>query len=1762
MGNVACAMSVDGPNFVRTRPCMARPSTHRWISLLIPVLLLVPARSVEAQPICSIALGPDTTICEGTTVTLTAPPGYPQYNWSTGATTESITVGSAGVYACSVTYPTGDLAVNPGFDNGNTGFTSMFDHALPLTTDGNYWIGTNANLLHPQWVGTGNGPFLMVNAGWMHSGFRFWCQTHEVCPGQTYTISFRAMSLASQGPPLLSVSVNGAEVGLVQTSAVQGQWNNYSVTWTAPAGVTSGDFCIEISSGHGVGNDLGFDDVSISANVVLTDEVVVNVTPLPVVDLGPDATLCTSQSLMLDAGVPGGTYLWQDGSTDPSFNVTGPGTYSVTVTSNGCSNTDEITVDYNPTPEVDLGPDLSLCAGETILLDATMPGATYTWQDGSTGPTYLVNGPGFYSVSVLLDGCPASDNVQVDEIPLPVVDLGPDVVLCAGEQVTFDAAVPGATYLWQDGSTDPTFTTSTAGTFSVTVTLNGCSASDAVDVAVNPLPVVDLGPDRTLCEGESIVLDATVPGATYTWHDGSTAPTFTVTQAGNYSVTVLLNGCPASDAVAVNYNPLPVVDLGPDVSLCAGEQVTFDATVPGATYTWQDGSTTPTLTTSTAGNYSVEVTLNGCSATDAANVIVNPIPAFDLGPDQTFCPGDDVVLNATVPGATHLWNTGATSPTITVSDPGTYSVEVTLNGCSATDAITLDLFDLQTVDLGPDVTICQGSSTTLGVVIPGATYLWNNGATTPTLNVSTAGLRWVDVTLNGCTVRDSIQVIVSPLPIVDLGSDHAICSGHTTVLSTALTGVYFQWSTGETTPTILVPAGTYSVAVTNGAGCSASDEITITNHPIVEFDLGNDTTLCEGSNLVLQAPPNGQYNQWSDGSIGDTFTVTVPGTYGVVHVDSNGCDTMDEITVSFLPAPVVDLGADVSICPGQSHTINGPAIPGATYLWSTGETTPSITVSTTGTYSLTVTVGECSTTDAVNVTVLPLPVVDLGPDIALCPGESAVLDATVAGGSYQWNTGATTPTISVSNAGTYSVQVTVDGCTSSDAVGVSVLSTSAVDLGPDTTICAGSTVTLDATMPGATYLWNTGATTPTITVGAAGSYSVEVSQGQCSVSDAVVVSVLPAPVVDLGGDQVLCNGETSLLLDATNTGATYLWNTAATTPTLQVTSSGTYSVEVELNGCTAIDAVTITFGTVTFDLGADTLLCPGATLVLEVPLGNGTILWNGGPASGPTFTVTGPGTYWAEFVATNGGCGANDTIVVAYAQPGALDLGPDLTICAGTSTTLDATLPGAIYLWSTGSTSPTIEVATAGTYSVTATVGNCTAEDEIVVTVQPLPTPDIGPDAAICPGATATFDATTPSATYLWHDGSSAPTYTTDQAGHVHVTVTVGECSASDEAAVTILDAPVVELGNDTTLCAPGTLVLDVTTPGATYLWNDGSTAPTLVVSNAGGYSVTVTLHGCTDTDAITVDVFEPANVTLGPDVQLCPGTTTMLATGLNGVDHLWSTGATSPSITVGAAGIYWVEAGIPGCMARDSVVVSVVPLPTVDLGPDLTFCAGDTTQLAVQAGAATVNWNTGATTPMIDVWQSGTYTVTLTLAGCTTSDAVQVAVLDSITDLGLPAEIAYCLGQDLRLQVTDVAGATYLWNTGASGPWLQVTMPGTYHVQAEGPCMLASAVVEVIEGDCAPFVHVPNAFTPNDDGFNDVFKPVIHGTVLSYRFDIHDRWGEQIFTTTDPNDAWDGRYNGTQVQDGVYVWSLTYRSDPQEGKEQIKRRGHVTLLR
>lgn len=238
--------------------------------------------SASSQPFCAIDLGPDLTY-SGSPLQINGPAGFSNYLWSTGAGTTNITVNAPGTYTCQVTYTTGNMVTNGNFSAGNTGFSTEFNHNTALTTEGNYWIGTNAASHHPQFWGTGSGAFYMANAGWMHAGYEVWCQTHTVCPGQTYALGFRAMSLASQGAPTLRWYVNGELTSVNhQTVLPQGNWQSFTTYWTAPAGTTQAGFCIEITSGHGIGNDFGLDDISISSTVVLSDEVEVLVNTLPV----------------------------------------------------------------------------------------------------------------------------------------------------------------------------------------------------------------------------------------------------------------------------------------------------------------------------------------------------------------------------------------------------------------------------------------------------------------------------------------------------------------------------------------------------------------------------------------------------------------------------------------------------------------------------------------------------------------------------------------------------------------------------------------------------------------------------------------------------------------------------------------------------------------------------------------------------------------------------------------------------------------------------------------------------------------------------------------------------------------------------------------------------------------------------------------------------------------------------------------------------------------------------------------------------------------------------------------------------------------------------------------------------------------------------------------------------------------------------------------------------------------------------------------
>ncbi|TRX52040.1 gliding motility-associated C-terminal domain-containing protein [Fulvivirga sp. M361] len=206
------------------------------------------------------------------------------------------------------------------------------------------------------------------------------------------------------------------------------------------------------------------------------------------------------------------------------------------------------------TPRIELGSDISICKNQVLMLDPDphkLSGVSYLWQDGSTAPDYLVNKPGTYWVRVENTCGFVSDTVRISYQAPPSVNLGQDRIVCNDVKVLLDATSPEATYTWQNGSKNPTLTIDQSGSYWVTVQ-NTCGVdSDTVQVSFQTTPTVDFGEDRTVCDDNDIILDATHSDAVYTWQDGSDSPTLKVIETGVYSVLVKNDCGSAKDTVAI-----------------------------------------------------------------------------------------------------------------------------------------------------------------------------------------------------------------------------------------------------------------------------------------------------------------------------------------------------------------------------------------------------------------------------------------------------------------------------------------------------------------------------------------------------------------------------------------------------------------------------------------------------------------------------------------------------------------------------------------------------------------------------------------------------------------------------------------------------------------------------------------------------------------------------------------------------------------------------------------------------------------------------------------------------------------------------------------------------------------------------------------------------------------------------------------------------------------------------------------------------------
>lgn len=846
------------------------------------------------------------------------------------------------------------------------------------------------------------------------------------------TVDSGSIALASD--PVITIVATPGETVCTGTTVTLDAGGGYSAYLWSPGGETTQTIEVTASGAYSVvATDANGCQGSDSIDIVVGE-------PMAQIVATPAATVCFGTSVMLDAGAGFSSYLWSPGGqTTQTINVVTGGTYSVTVTDgNGCMDSDSIEVTVNPSPAVTIvaSPDHSACAGATITLDAGAGFTSYLWSPGGeTTQTIEVTTGGTYSVIVTdANSCVGNDSIDVTFNANPVVTIvaSPGESVCAGETVTLDAGAGYASYLWSPGGEiTQTIDVTVGGTYSVAVVDgNGCGGSDDIDVTfnANPSPTIVATPAATGCVGDTITLDAGDGYAGYLWTPGGEITrTIEVTAGGTYAVTVTDgNGCQGSDSIEVTLtSPSVSIVATPGDTVCDGETITLDAGAGFASYLWSPGGeTSRTIDVTTGGTYSVVVTDgNGCEGGDSIDVIFNPAPTPEIiaTPGDSVCQGGTITLDAGAGYTSYLWSPGGeTTQTIDVTVGGTYGVTVTDgNGCEGSDEIivTVHANPAVTIVATPGVSACAGSAITLDAGAGYASYLWSpGGETTQTIEVTSAGNYSVAVVdANGCNGSDDIDVTfnANPAPMIVASPGQVVCNGTTVTLDAGAGYAGYLWSPGgETTQTIEVTVGgNYSVSVTDGNGCSGGDSIVITvNASLTPTILATPGAVgCAGETITLDAGAGFASYLWSPGGeTTRTIEVSTAGTYGVTVSDGNGCDGADSIDITFNPAPTVTIAASPSTmeCSGEDITLDAGA-GFASYLWSPGgQTTRMIHVTSSGTYSVTVSNGfGCTASDDIDITVFPSPDCTITMDATFCRGtaghEASVADAG-PGATYTW----------------------------------------------------------------------------------------------------------------------------------------------------------------------------------------------------------------------------------------------------------------------------------------------------------------------------------------------------------------------------------------------------------------------------------------------------------------------------------------------------------------------------------------------------------------------------------------------------------------------------------------------------------------------------------------------------------------------------------------------------------------------------------------
>lgn len=981
--------------------------------------------------------------------------------------------------------------------------------------------GSNSNRIQVDW-GNGPGGTVLVRAT---SAFG--------CPSDPIDIAVNVLNFPFDAGTNKSICAgDSVQIGGSPTAPT-----GFTIKWT-PAASLSNDT---------LQNPFAFPNTTTTYRLQITDtqgcrvvdSVRVDVASPPNAFVQGDTTICSGDIFQLRSG-GGTTYSWSPATglsavnvPNPTVNITTSQTYRVRISdaTSLCAFEDSVRVNvFNPS-SVNAGADTSICLGESLILggNPTSTGnARYLWtpnvnlnSDTLSNPVFSPGNDGVFTFRVdatLNFGCTASDSIVVQVNPLPVVQALANRLLICEKDTTQLRAQGALSYLWNPihslsdsiGSTVVASPKDTTLYIVIGEDINGCRASDSVQIDVQELPEIISDSLLFLCSGDTIEIEASRGSAiSYSWQAfpginflgplnlqstraSHSVPGDTLLVQLNASRTNLAN-CVALDTCVLIVDTLVPTDAGPDTSFCFPDSLVLGGNptgFAGTLFSWtnfrMNDSTlaNPKVRPEVSFNYVVNTRNGSCVGRDSTFISVLLKPDVHAIPDSAdFCVGESVQINTNVLSGNitrFRWFPSDSLSSDTVQNPIANPIDTSIytltafdgNGCFDRDTVFIAVYSSPPINIY-DTTICAGD-TMQYFNNPNFNYLWspaaivdNPNANNPRFFPNDTILIKVEVSnTSGCFGEDSAIIRVIPQPNFEIFSDTAICLGDTANLrslgATPTSLITWSPSTGLDNPASFNPKASpslttlYTAVLTNGGICPAVKSLQVQVNPIPQADAGIDTSLCLGASIQLRGTGGVRFS-WSPGNfLNDSnlaqpiATLNAAQAFELRVFDAIGCSDIDSVTIGIHPLPFVDAGPDRVVCElGDTAVLGGnpSALPGTFTTWNnhalldnSNSANPRTTVLGRRSFLLQVTdSNSCRNADTVIVDVFNL---ELGPMEDQCPGVEYQIPAPELIGtapySYQWSPGSAfidsslaSPVLKVSNSTVYQV-VVVDSNQCSD----------------------------------------------------------------------------------------------------------------------------------------------------------------------------------------------------------------------------------------------------------------------------------------------------------------------------------------------------------------------------------------------------------------------------------------------------------------------------------------------------------------------------------------------------------------------------------------------------------------------------------------------------------------------------------------------------------------------------------------------------------